>query len=393
MTSVNLRFPLRALLGCAAVFSLAACASEPTAVRDRTAVDAATKFHDLAEDAVRAGADEEVVRSFRNLGLVVGMNGRVSPVTIVIDGTARAFYATAQQLEFRPPPCGINELCAALPALRSVIAWQRDDPRRVVQLTAVMGALDIAQQVNGWPGSDFFRMATLSYFDGAGGVFLGTGGSQRIGDPVASDVSCYSITASALVADSPVEFGGCTRAEFIASFAGTLAPSPIVVRNNTASGSHSISMSSQAIHGARVILETRRLEACPDCGGSYPGGPFPPINLRGGVLRSDLVAEASGGDLTFTFRVTNGVVGTTDLRFASGQQFDVQVYRMDGTPVWTWSADKLFTQARGSRGLAAGASATYTARWTPTAKGELYAVARLVSDSHSAQSTTRFVVP
>ena len=48
------------------------------------------------------------VVTFRNLGLVVSMNGRVSPVTIAIDGTAKDFYATAQELQFRPRPASLT---------------------------------------------------------------------------------------------------------------------------------------------------------------------------------------------------------------------------------------------------------------------------------------------
>ena len=83
----------------------------------------------------------------------------------------------------------------------------------------------------------------------------------------------------------------------------------------------------------------------------------------------------------------------TSIQFTSGQQFDINVHRADGASVWTWSADKAFTQALGSRTLAAGETVTYTATWAPTVKGELYAVGRLVSSSHAARSTLRFVVP
>ena len=378
----------------AGVVLLAACSSETTLVElDQDAMDAAAQFERVANDALAAGADAGVVSAYREIGRTVGMHGRVSPVTIVVDGVPQEFLATARQLEFAPGPgCAVpGSLCLRMPPLRSIIAWQRSDPRRVVQLTGSAVSSAIAPLLPLLPNVDYFPPATLGFFDGAGGFYVGTSGTHNIGDPVTSETPCHEtrLPASGFT-PSPVQ---CTRAEFTASFSGTVAPAPMSVRNNTASGTHTISMASQAIHGARVVLSSDMLIICPSCEGGFPRELLPPIDLRNGALRANVIAVASAAEVTFTLSVTNTLAVPATLQFTSGQQFDFQVFRVDGRPVWMWSADKSFSLALGSRTLAAGETVTFTATWTPTVKGELYAVGRLVSSSHAARSTTRFVVP
>ena len=98
-------------------------------------------------------------------------------------------------------------------------------------------------------------------------------------------------------------------------------------------------------------------------------------------------------EVTFTLSMTNTLAVAATLQFSSGQQLDFQVFRADGAPVWTWSADKGFTQALDSRTLAAGETVTWSATWTPSMKGQLNVVGRLASSSHAARSAARFVVP
>ncbi|MEO7714432.1 MAG: BsuPI-related putative proteinase inhibitor [Gemmatimonadaceae bacterium] len=378
----------------AGLLALVACSSATTEVAtDQDALDAPAMFQRVADDALAAGADPSVVHAYRELGRVVSMHGRVSPVTIVVDGVPQQFLATARQLELETgPECRLpTTLCATIEPQRSVIAWQRSDPRRVVQLTGSATSTVIAPLNPQLPGGAFKPTATLAFFDGTGGFFIGTDGTHRIGDPVTSETTCHGarVPGTALAP----QVARCTLAEFTATFSGTLAPASMSIRNNSASGTHTISMTSQAIHGARIVLSPMVAMQCPTCEGGYPSDLQPPIDLRAGEVRSSFTVVATAAEVTFTLSVSNGRAVPTTIEFPSGQQFDFRVSRVDGVPVWTWSADKSFTQALGSRTLAPGEIVTYTATWTPTVKGEVVAVGLLTSSSHSARGTKRFVVP
>ena len=384
--------PTLRILAVTAIAALTACSHEPTGVlTEQDALDAAARFQSLANDAYNAGADPDVVGAYRDVASAVLRNGRISPVTIVLDGVATEFLATARQMEIDGgPACSQpGSLCLMAAPLRSVIAWQRSDPRRVVQLTATAGTTAIGPAVPVLVDASV-TIASLIYFDGAGGVYAGTSGTQRIDDPVQSDTPCYTgppvPTASAMAM-----LAQCTRAEFTASFNGVLAPSPIPARHNTATGTHTITMASQSIHGARLVLPAAAYP-CIVCYG-LPRELMPPIVLWGTALPISVSAAATASAVTFTLRLGSSATGPATVLFSSGQQFDVRVRKLDGSIVWVWSADKAFTAALTSRTLAAGETVTYTASWTPTTKGDLIAEGWLTSTSHRARSVTAFTVP
>jgi hypothetical protein len=375
----------------AAAACLGACTSSTEIRPDQDALAAAAQFESLADDGFRAGADVDVWNAYRNVALLLGRNGRISPVTVVIDGTPLDFLATAQQVEADGgPACAApGSLCLLTPPLRSVVAWQKSNPRRVVQLTATAGSATIAA-IFGPPSGDFLNVATLTYFDGEGGTFVGTSGTQTIGEPVTSDTPCYTTRIPDGAVSVP-ELARCTRAEFIGSFEGTVAPPPFVVRGNTASGTHTIAMASQPVHGARLQLAGFLLE-CPGCGG-YPPPFQPPVALSGGALRAIVSAAVAGTAVTFELRVTNPQAQPVTLQFSSGQQYDFRVRRPDGSTAWVWSADKGFTQALTSRTLAPNETATYTETWSPAAKGSFVAEGWLTSTSHRAAGSVAVSVP
>jgi hypothetical protein len=277
-----------------------------------------------------------------------------------------------------------------LPPLRSVVAWQKSDPRRVVQLSAPAGSTGLGPAAIGPAPGNFLDVASLTYFDGTGGVYVATGGTQQIGEPVTSDTPCNSTRLPPGAVSAP-ELARCTRAELTASFDGTVAPPPFVVRGNTASGTHTIAMASQPVHGARLVLSSM-LVGCFGCDG-YPPTVLPPVNLRGGALRATLTASATASLVTLELRVTNPQTEPVTMQFSSGQQYDFRVRRIDGSTVWLWSADKLFTAALGSRTLAAGETAVFTGTWTPTEKGTFVADGRLTSTSHQAAAAVVLTVP
>jgi hypothetical protein len=391
-----MRHTLRTLVFLSAATFAAACSSDPTGVSpSQDAVDAAARLQQLADEAYAAGADPDIVRAYSALSAEITRGGRVSPVTIVVDGTPVEFLATARQIELDAgPTCSQpGSLCLLAPPLRSVIAWQKSDPRRVVQLSAIGGTASIGTAIPGMVDPGTFGRASLIYIDGANGVFVGTSGTATIGDPVTSDTPCRTSTTPPppSVGAAPALPIECTQAAFTASFDGTVAPSPVPVRGNTASGTHRVAMTSQSILGARLLL--RELSTCFECASGYPRVLLPPVALSGDVLPSTLGASVTADRVTFTLRVTNGRAEPATVRFNSGQQFEFQVRRMDGSIAWTWSMDKLFTAALTERVIASGETVTYTGTWEQPVKGNYLAEGRLTSTSHHAVSGVPFVVP
>ena len=375
----------------AAAVALTACSSDPTGP-DQAALDAAQQFETLANDARVAGAPSDVWNAYRGIGDALRRNGRVSPVTIAIDGVPTEFIATAQQTEMDAGPACSQQgsLCLVLPPIRSVIAWQRDNPRRIVQLTASAGSTEIGRPVPGSFVGPFLNVATLTYFDGAGGFYAGATGTQSIGDPTKTELPCQDTTRPST---SSVMLAICTLADFTASVNGTVSAPPFAIAGNTASGTHTIAMATQPIHGARLVLALPPLPSCPGCEGGYPPPLLPPVNLRGDALPSTLQVSASASEVSFTYRITNPTAAAQTLKFNSGQQFDIRVRRADGSTVWTWSETRAFTGALTERSIASGETITYTGTWTPTTKGTLYAEAWLTSSSHQTRSQASFVVP
>ena len=393
------RLTLRRLAFVSAAVMAAACSSDPTGLAPtQDVVDAATRFQQLADEAFAAGADPDIVRAYSGLGTEIIRGGRVSPVTITVDGVAQEFLATARQIELDAgPTCAQpGSLCLLAPPLRSLVAWQKSDPRRVVQFSAMGGTGDIGAAIPGLVDVGTFGRATLIYLDGAGGAFVGTSGTGQIGNPVTSDTPCRTTTTPPPPSPSSALEPAiqCTRAEFTASFNGAVAPAPVSVRGNTASGTHTIAMASQPILGARLLLpDFGGLSPCGDCEGGYPRGLLPPVALSGQALGASLDVNVAANVVTFTLRITNGRAQPVTVRFSSGQQFDFRVRRADGSIAWTWSMDKLFTGALTERTIASGETVTYAGTWEQPVKGSYLAEGRLTSSSHPAATGRTFIVP
>ena len=376
----------------AATAFLAACTS-PTEIRpDPEALDAAAEFRNIATAAHNAGADPDVVDAYYNIGTAIARAGRISPVTVVIDGTPLDFFATGQQIEMGAgPACApTGSTCLTVPPLRSVVAWQKSDPRRVVQLATVGGSSQIGQSVATSFPSSTLQIASVVYFDGSGGAYFGTSGTLSLPDPATSDTPCRTESLGPDVISAP-ELEQCTRAEFTAAVTSTVVPPPFVVRGNTATGTHTIAMASQPVHGARFVFPPLPALACPACEG-YP--PFSgPVALRGGDLRAQTSTSVTASLVTFELRITNPQTVPVTVQFSSGQQFDFRVRPVVGPAVWTWSGDKAFTGALATRTFAPGETVTYTATWTPTVHGSFVADGWLTSTSHVAASSTGLVIP
>lgn len=118
-----------------------------------------------------------------------------------------------------------------------------------------------------------------------------------------------------------------------------------------------------------------------------------PTAVDSRLLTATLDVASGPAGVALTLAITNPHPLPVQVQFGSGQQHDFTVARPDGTIVWTWSADKGFTQALTSRTLAPGERVTYSANWTPTAPGAYRARGSLTSFSHEAEAAAAFVVP
>lgn len=371
----------------AATVTLVGCNGSSTGpLGDVDAARAAAEFDHIADSLTAAGSDVSVVYAYRGLASAVRI-GHPSTIAITIDGSPREFLAVARDVDWaRTGACAEpGSLCLMAPPLRSMIAWDRATPRRVVQLTATPGGMPIGMLYPGTTTGEFMNTATLTYFDGAGGMYVGTDGTQSISDPVRSSTPCFTTNVPTI---SPG--GDCVLADFTVSFTGTVAPPPVLISRNTATGTHTLAMSSQPVAGSSVVLSG----SCTLCAGTgYPPGWLPPINLFGMMLPSHLTASVGATGVTLTFTVLNPGTAPVELRFTSGQQYDFRIRTAAGAPVWTWSANKSFTGALTSRTLGPNESVTYVEQWSPAQPGSYVALGSLVSSSHHAEAAAAFVVP
>jgi hypothetical protein len=379
----------------------AACHGDPTEPEygpDAEARAAADAFYQVADSLGRAGADVAVVSGYYGLARYVMGVGRVSPVTISIDGTAEEYLATVQELGLEPASCAVGTTCLTLPRIRGFVAWRRGDPRRVVQLTAAWadGPLPapsppVEGRLLGGP--------TITFFDGAGGFLAGSTGTSSIDLTSASDELCYRAPPGPGVvydaSSSTVDpyWNRCTKAEFNVAFSGTVQPPAVGgPRGNLATGSHTLAMLARPVHGGRTSVPRWSCFACALVG--YPDFILPPLNVQPRAFLSSTLTAVVADVVTLTFTVKNTGTAPATMQFTTEKRYDFVITDPQGTQIlWRWSADKAFPQALGSRTLAPGEQVVFTAQWTPTAKGQLLAQATLASSSHTAYTGRFFLVP
>jgi hypothetical protein len=379
------------LVAAAAISLLAAgCTSSTEPFVDPGALAAAQTFDRIADSLSNADAEPPVSSAYREVARVVRRGSALSSVIIAVDGAPAEYLATA--LSFDQNYCPPGAYCALsfvyLPPVNSVIAWQRSDPRRIVQLTADAD-MAIGTTMPGYTDLAPFRhRATLTYLDGTGGIYLGTGGTQAI-TVTPSEQTCASPTAppEASYTLPPVQ---CRLATFDVSFTGTVQPPPFDLRRNTASGTHTIAMAAQTVSGVQLSAV-----GCGACDLNAP--PLSPpiaIDATSRVLQPTLTATASGRDVTLTFTVKNVSAAAVQLDFTSAQQYDFIVRNVaTGAKVWQWSATMSFAATLTSRTLAPGETAAFTEQWHAPAAGMYGVEALLTSRSHLALAYVPINVP
>lgn len=384
---MRLRLPARVLLAALAV--TVGCSTDSTEPNAQpSALAAAQELSHLADSLAANGGEPSEIGAFRGLAGLVMNDGRISTVTISVDGVPTEFLAAARQVELAG--CSIDQPCAMIGSapLRSFVAWQKSDPRRVVQLTSVRD-FAIAGSWSGLDAANASNGSTLLYLDGSGQLFTGISGTQSIA-VTTSDTPCVTNDVRRLTIYAQLH---CTQAEFVVAFNGVVTRSTFAQRDDVSTGSHTLSMSSRAVHGARIIVPPMPCVGCSD-GGVPPSVVSPPISRPPGDSLTASLRATVGSDVTLSFTVTNTTGKPATIQFPNAQQYDLRIWNdAGGALVWRWAADKAFAQVLTSRTLAAGESATYVEHWTSASKGSYRALAYLTSSSHGAATYASFVVP
>lgn len=143
----------------------------------------------------------------------------------------------------------------------------------------------------------------------------------------------------------------------------------------------------------RLVLLTVALA----CGACAPAEPPPGSPADSGAaagtapLLASVQARPFGSDsVQFTLQVTNTTTAPLELSYTSGQTFDFIVSR-GGQELWRASSEMMYTQALRTETLAAGATESHSATWTPPAgaRGE-YSVRGVLTarNVQAAQSAT-----
>jgi hypothetical protein len=390
----------RTRLGCMLVAALVACGGDDSARPLATdAAAAAQTFSQLADSVARNGGNTEVGTAYANIAGLLQMGGRITPVTLTIDGASRSFLATAMSIESVTNPCPPTAMCF-VPEMRvvqrSVIAWDRDEPTRIVQLSSSsdderIGTIGDSTSLALWA-----PMASLIYMDGTGMMYVGTSGEQR-----------FSVSKSATPCPMPDYFpptgalrprgytASCVLADITVKFDATAEPSAYVAANKTAV-THTIAMASQAIAGTHQETSVAGCDTLCNVPPTDPNGPTPtpPVVVS---PNSDLPASLSASvdslvHLVFTVKNPSG--GPIRITFPSSQRFDiVAIDSTTGKNVWTWSANQTFLGTIQDETVPGNGALVYTASWKPPTKGLYLFHATLATTSPRAEAYTTVVVP
>ena len=94
----------------------------------------------------------------------------------------------------------------------------------------------------------------------------------------------------------------------------------------------------------------------------------------------------------FAFHLTNTADRKLEVKFPSGQAYELVVLDARGREVWRWSTGRMFTQSLQNRVLRESDSLTYDSRWTNAPAGKYVAVATLASANFPVEKRAEFVV-
>jgi hypothetical protein len=387
-------------LALASVAIFVACGSDSSARPLPTdAAAAAQTFAQLADSVARNGGNAEVGTAYAGIAEILRMGGRITPVTLTIDGANRSFLATAMSIESVTNPCPPNAQCFA-PEMRlvqrSLIAWDRDDPTRIVQLSSSSDDERIGTFRDSTSLALWAPMAALIYMDGTRVMYVGKDGEQRFTVSESSTPCPAAADSIPMAALRPRGYTAtCVLADIMVKFDGTVEPS-VYVAANSAAVVHTIAMGAQTVAGTHQETSVAACDTSCNVPPSDPNGPTPtpPVVVQPSTnLPASLMASTdSVVHLVFTVRNPSGA--PIKVSFPSSQRFDiVAVDSTTGKNVWTWSANRSFLATLQDETVPGNGALVYTASWTPPAKGLYLFHATLASTSPRAEAYTTVVVP
>ena len=384
----------------AGVAALAACGADRTArplPTDAAAV--AQTFAQLADSVARNGGNTDVGTAYGSIAGILRMGGRITPITLTIDGASKSFLATAMSIESVTNPCPPNADCFA-PEMRivqrSLIAWDRDNPTQIVQLSSSSDDESIGTIKDSTSLALWAPMASLIYMDGTSIMYFGTSGEQR-----------FSVTKSATSCPEPDYFpplgalrprgysATCVLADIAVKFNGTVEPS-VYVGANKAAVTHTIAMSAQTVAGTHQETSVTACDTTCSVPPTNPNGPTPtpPVVVQPSTSLPASLAARVDSLVHLVFTVKNPSGGPIRITFPSSQRFDIVA--MDSTTgknVWTWSANQTFLAAVQEVTVPGNGTLIYGASWKPTAPGRYLLHATLASTATRAEAYTTVVVP
>ena len=361
---------------------------------DSDAALAAQTFSKLADSVTRTGGDADVGTAYSGIAGILRMGGQVTPIALTIDGVAKTFMATAMTVETTVNDCPPNAQCfapATTYSLRSLIAWERDNPTRLVQISSTTNDEQIGAILDPSPLALYARMASLIYMDGTGATFLGVSGPQKF-DVAKSATLCPAGVESDTTLRILRPNGTCNLADHTVSFSGRLEPSPFQSVSNIAKVQHTITMTAQAVHGT---FRTLTVTPCdPSCYQPVDSLSVPPVIVRPSNQLPATLSASVNGDVTLTFTVKNPSADPVKVVFPSSQRYDfTAIDSTTGKGVWSWAATRDFLQALGEETVPGGGSLTFVEKWTPPKRGLYLVHARLTSTSHRSEAYASVVVP
>jgi len=397
----HLRSEFRAKgLSLASAAILVACGSDSTAPLETTdAAAAAQTFAQLADSVARNGGSAEAGTAYAGIAGILRMGGRVTPITLTIDGASRSYLATAMSIESVTNPCPPNAMCFA-PVMRivqrSLIAWDRDNPTRIVQLSSSSNDERIGTYGDSTSLALWAPLASLIYMDGTGMMYFGTSGEQAFAVSKSATPCPLSADSIPLGVLRPRGYSAtCVLADITVKFDGTVEPSVYVAANKTAV-THTIAMGTQTVAGTHQETSVAACDTSCSVPPTDPNGPTPtpPVVVSPGASLPASLAATVDSLVHLVFTVKNPAGAPIRISFPSSQRFDiVAIDSTTGKNVWTWSANQSFLATAQDETVPGNGALVYTASWKPPAKGLYLFHATLASTSPRAEAYTTVVVP
>ena len=397
----HLRSEFRAKgLSLASAAILVACGSDSTApLKTTDAAAAAQTFAQLADSVARNGGSAEAGTAYAGIAGILRMGGRVTPITLTIDGASRSYLATAMSIESVTNPCPPNAMCFA-PVMRivqrSLIAWDKDNPTRIVQLSSSSNDERIGTYSDSTSLALWAPVASLIYMDGTGVMYFGTSGAQAFSVAKSATPCPTSADTIPLGVLRPRGYSAtCVLADITVKFDGTVEPSVYVAANKTAV-THTIAMGTQTVAGTHQETSVAACDTTCSVPPTDPNGPTPtpPVVVSPGTNLPASLAATMDSLVHLVFTVKNPAGAPIRISFPSSQRFDiVAIDSTTGKNVWTWSANQTFLAAVQEVTVPGNGALVYTASWKPTAPGRYLLHATLASTATRAEAYTTVVVP